>query len=192
MRHEHLLTNAKLLILLEGDITRVPVDAIANAANSALVGGGGVDGAIHRAGGPAIMAELDRIRSSVAPLAAGQAVATTAGNLPARFVFHAVGPIWRGGARGEAEALASCYRVCLDLAEQKGLRSISLPSISTGIYSYPLAAAASIAVGQILEFLQSRAVSVAEVWMVLFGASNFAAYETALKSSPISKFGEIL
>jgi O-acetyl-ADP-ribose deacetylase (regulator of RNase III) len=183
MRREHLLANGKRLILLEGDITRIPVDAIANAANSALVGGGGVDGAIHRAGGPAIMAELDRLRAAVAPLAAGQAVATSAGNLPARFVFHAVGPIWHGGGRGEAEALASCYRVCLDLAEQKGLRSISLPSISTGIYAYPTDAAAQIAIGQILDFLDRRATSVAEVWMVLFGASAFTAYEAALKTA---------
>jgi O-acetyl-ADP-ribose deacetylase (regulator of RNase III) len=183
MRREHLLANGKRLILLEGDITRIPVDAIANAANSALVGGGGVDGAIHRAGGPAIMAELDRLRAAVAPLAAGQAVATSAGNLPARFVFHAVGPIWHGGGRGEAEALASCYCVCLDLAEQKGLRSISLPSISTGIYAYPIDAAAQIAIGQILDFLDRRATSVAEVWMVLFGASAFAAYESALKTA---------
>jgi O-acetyl-ADP-ribose deacetylase (regulator of RNase III) len=192
MRHEHLLPNGKRLILLEGDITRVPVDAIANAANSALAGGGGVDGAIHRAGGPAIMADLDRMRAAVAPLAAGQAVATSAGNLPARFVFHAVGPIWRGGERGEPEALASCYRVCLDLAEQKGLRSISLPSISTGIYGYPITAAAQIAIGQILDFLNSRAISVEEVWMVLFGPSAFEAYETALKTGPISSFSEAL
>jgi O-acetyl-ADP-ribose deacetylase len=183
MRREHLLANGKRLILLEGDITRIPVDAIANAANSALAGGGGVDGAIHRAGGPGIMAELDRMRAAVAPLAAGQAVATTAGHLPARFVFHAVGPIWHGGGHGEAEALASCYRVCLDLAEQKELRSISLPSISTGVYAYPIDAAAQIAIGQILEFLKNRAATVEEVWMVLFGANAFAAYETALKTT---------
>jgi len=183
MRYEHLLASAKRLILLDGDITRVPVDAIANAANSSLVGGGGVDGAIHRAGGRAIMAELDRIRDAVTPLAAGQAVATTAGNLPAKFVFHAVGPVWHGGGRGEPEALASCYRVCLDLAEQKGLRSISFPSISTGVYGYPIAAAAQIAIGQILEFLNDRAVKVEEVWMVLFGASDFEVYETALKTA---------
>ena len=183
MKREHLLANGKRLILLEGDITRVPVDAIANAANSALVGGGGVDGAIHRAGGPAIMAELDRMRAAVAPLAAGQAVATSAGNLPARFVFHAVGPIWHGGGRWEAAALASCYRVCLELAEQHALRSVSFPSISTGIYGYPIDAAAQIALGQILEFLKSRAVTVEQVWMVLFGASAFTAYEAALKTA---------
>jgi len=182
MKREHLLANGRRLILLEGDITRVPVDAIANAANSALAGGGGVDGAIHRAGGPSIMAELDRLRPTVAPLAAGQAVATTAGRLPAQFVFHAAGPVWRGGAQGEAEALASCYRVCLDMAEERKLRSISCPSISTGVYGYPIAAAAQIALGQILEFLGSRAVAVEEVWMVLFGASAFEAHETALKT----------
>jgi len=181
MKREHLLPNGRRLILFEGDITRVPVDAIANAANSSLAGGGGVDGAIHRAGGPAIMVELDRMRTSVAPLLAGQAVATGAGNLPAQFVFHAVGPVWRGGTQGEPEALASCYRVCLNLAEQHALRSISFPSISTGIYGYPIAAAAQIALAQILEFLKSDAASVEEVHMVLFGARDFEVYQTTLE-----------
>ena len=184
MRCEHILANGKRLILQEGDITCVPVDAIANAANSSLAGGGGVDGAIHRAGGPTIMAELDQLRPTVAPLPAGQAVATSAGNLPARFVLHAVGPVWHGGGRGEPEALASCYRVCLEMAEQRGLRSISFPSISTGVYGYPIDAAAQIALGQILDFLTQRAASVQEVWMVLFGVSAFQAYETALKLTP--------
>ena len=183
MKREHVLSNGRRLILFEGDITAVPVDAIANAANGSLVGGGGVDGAIHRAGGPAIMAELDDMRSSVAPLPAGQAVATTAGRLPARFVFHAVGPVWHGGTHGEPEALASCYRVCLDMAEERGLRCISFPSISTGIYGYPIQLAAQIATNQILEFLTNRATTVQEVWMVLFGASAFAAHEAALKNA---------
>jgi O-acetyl-ADP-ribose deacetylase (regulator of RNase III) len=182
MKFEHLLANGKRFILIEGDITRVAVDAIANAANSSLAGGGGVDGAIHRAAGSSIMSELDRLRPTVAPLPAGQAVATPAGRLPARFVFHAVGPIWQGGAHGEPEALASCYRGCLEMAEQRGLRSISFPSISTGIYGYPLDLAAQIALAQILEFLNGHAVSIQEVWMVLFGASAFEAYERALKT----------
>lgn len=180
MQREHLLENGRRLTLLEGDITHLAVDAIANAANSALAGGGGVDGAIHRAGGPAIMAELDRIRPAVGRLPAGQAVATTAGRLPAKYVFHASGPIWHGGAQGEPEALASCYRVCLALAEERGLRSVSFPSISTGIYGYPLDLAAPIAVKEILAFLSSRAASVEEVWMVLFDKATYRAYERVL------------
>jgi O-acetyl-ADP-ribose deacetylase (regulator of RNase III) len=180
MQRELVLANGRQLILMEGDITHVPVDAIANAANSGLAGGGGVDGAIHRAGGPAIMEELDRIRPALGRLPAGQAVATTAGRLPARFVFHAAGPIWHGGGHGEPEALASCYRVCLALAEERGLRSVSFPSISTGIYGYPLDLAAPIAVREICTFLGARAASVEEVWMVLFDRSTYYAYERAL------------
>jgi O-acetyl-ADP-ribose deacetylase (regulator of RNase III) len=180
MQREITLANGRRLILLEGDITRLAVDAIANAANSALAGGGGVDGAIHRAGGPAIMAELDRIRPALGRLPAGQAVATTAGRLPARYVFHASGPIWHGGERGEPEALVSCYRVCLALAEERVLRSVSFPSISTGVYGYPLELAAPIAVNEILAFLSARAVSVVEVWMVLFDKTSYLAYERAL------------
>jgi O-acetyl-ADP-ribose deacetylase (regulator of RNase III) len=180
MQREHLLPNGRRLILLEGDITHLAVDAIANAANSALAGGGGVDGAIHRAGGPAIMAELDRIRPAIGRLPAGQAVATTAGLLPAKYVFHASGPIWQGGAHGEPEALASCYRVCLELAEERELRSVSFPSISTGIYGYPLDLAAPLAVKEILRFLSGRAVSVQQVWMVLFDSTTYHAYERAL------------
>jgi len=180
MQRELVLTNGRRLILLEGDITRLAVDAMANAANAALAGGGGVDGAIHRAGGPAIMAELDRIRPSIGRLVAGQAVATTAGRLPAQYVFHASGPIWRGGAHGEPAALASCYRVCLELAEARGLHSVSFPSISTGIYGYPLELAAPIAVKEILAFLTMRAVTVETVWMVLFDRTTYQAYERAL------------
>lgn len=116
--------SGKKLRLVVGDITRIPVDAIVNAANSGLRGGGGVDGAIHRAGG----------------CPTGSAVVTSAGSLPAQFVFHAVGPIYRDGRRGEPEQLASCYRKCLDLAEQHGVRTISFPAISTGVYGYPLEA----------------------------------------------------
>jgi O-acetyl-ADP-ribose deacetylase len=180
MQRELVLANGRRLILMEGDITRVPVDAIANAANSGLAGGGGVDGAIHRAGGPAIMEELDRIRPALGRLPTGQAVATTAGLLPAKYVFHAAGPVWHGGTHGEPEALASCYRVCLTLADERGLRSASFPSISTGIYGYPLDLAAPVAVDEILAFLSARAVSVEQVWMVLFDRTTYQAYERAL------------
>src|SRR5580692_185917 len=139
------LPQGKKLRLVIGDITKIPVDAIVNAANSGLRGGGGVDGAIHRAGGPAIMRELDEIRAKTGGCSTGSAVATSAGSLPARFVFHAVGPIYRDGRHGEPEQLASCYRTCLDLAERHGVHTISFPAISTGVYGYPLEDAAGIA-----------------------------------------------
>src|SRR5207302_2749792 len=124
--------NGVTLALLQGDITKVQADAIVNAANSALAGGGGVDGAIHRAGGPSIMAECRKIDGCPT----GSAVATTAGKLPARYVFHAVGPIYRGG-REDERLLASAYQSCLDLAEQYKVESIAFPSLSPGIYRYP-------------------------------------------------------
>src|SRR5205807_174761 len=127
----------------QGDITRIAVDAMANAANTTLAGGGGVDGAIHRAGGPAIMRELDAIRAERGGCPTGSAVATGAGKLPAQYVFHAVGPVWHGGDRGEPELLAGCYRACLALARERGVRTISFPSISTGVYGYPLEPAAT-------------------------------------------------
>lgn len=166
--------------LVEGDITRIPVDAMANAANSALAGGGGVDGAIHAAGGPDIMRELDVIREKTGRLPAGRAVATTAGRLPARFVFHAVGPVYHGGGQGEPEALASCYRVCLEMAEERALRNISFPSISTGVYGYPLEEAARIAVREVQEFLGACTVSLEEVVLVVFGMAAFRVYEPLL------------
>src|SRR5688572_14374190 len=119
----------KSLQLMKGDITKVPVDAIANAANSQLAGGGGVDGAIHAVGGPAIMQELDVIRMEAGGCTTGAAAVTTAGTLPAKYVFHAVGPIYQGGSNGEAELLASAYRSCLRLAEEKSIEYMSFPSI---------------------------------------------------------------
>src|SRR5579864_2536649 len=145
---EHLFPNGKRLQLVVGDITRIAVDAIVNAANSALAGGGGVDGAIHRAGGPSIMRELDQIRAKAGGCPTGSAVVTAAGQLPARFVFHAVGPVYRDGKHGEPDLLASCYRTCLKLAEERGIATIAFPSISTGIYGYPIRDAAPIALGE--------------------------------------------
>src|SRR5689334_8985606 len=127
--------NGRKIELREGDITRIAVDAMANAANSALAGGGGVDGAIHRAGGPSIMRELDAIRKSQGGCPTGSAVATGAGNLPAKWVFHAVGPVYREG-RDDAALLAGCYRKCLELAEERAVKTISFPAISTGVYGY--------------------------------------------------------
>src|ERR1041385_641465 len=116
------------IVLQEGDITRVEVGAIVNAANSALAGGGGVDGAIHRAGGPAIMRELDALRARTGGCPTGSAVATGAGNLPAQYVFHAVGPAGRGGGQDEPDLLAGCYRKCLQLARERGVRTLSFPA----------------------------------------------------------------
>src|SRR5207247_4200567 len=129
--------------------TRQAVDAIVNAANSSLLGGGGVDGAIHRAGGPAILEECRRIRARTGPLPAGEAVLTTAGALPCRHVIHTVGPIWSGGGRGESETLARCYRRSLALATEHGLRSVAFPSISTGAYGYPVDQAAAVALSTV-------------------------------------------
>jgi O-acetyl-ADP-ribose deacetylase (regulator of RNase III) len=166
--------------LVEGDITKLAVEAMANAANGSLAGGGGVDGAIHRAGGPSIMRELDEIRPKVGRLKAGQAVATGAGRLPAKFVFHAVGPVYRDGRHSEAEALAACYRTCLELAETHGCRTISFPAISTGVYGYPAEEAARIAIGTVKRFLEERARVVEEVVFVQYGAEAYGLYERLL------------
>lgn len=174
------LENGRKIRLVEGDITKVPVDAMANAANASLAGGGGVDGAIHRAGGPEIMHELDEIRPRVGRLSAGHAVATKAGRLPAQYVFHAVGPIYRDGRHGEPEALASCYRTCLRLAEKHACRSISFPAISTGVYGYPADEAARVAIEEVKAFLGSDARTVEEVVFVQYGSDAYKIYERLL------------
>lgn len=178
---EKRLPNAKLVRLVVGDITRIPADAIVNAANSRLAGGGGVDGAIHRAGGPAIMRELDVIREKQGGCPTGGAVATTAGNLPAKYVFHAVGPVYRGGTHREAELLASCYRTCLSLAEEREAAVISFPSISTGVYGYPIQEAAPIAIGEVSEHLSRPGTRVREVIFVLFAQPDYEVYRRALE-----------
>ena len=168
------------LKLVVGDITRVTADAIVNAANSALAGGGGVDGAIHRAGGESIMQDLDRIRGTTGGCATGNAVVTGAGRLPARFVFHAVGPVYRGGNHGEAELLASCYRTCLNLAEEHAVQTIAFPSISTGVYGYPVSEAARIALKEVTEHLEREAIRLIEVKFVLFSQSDYQVYASCL------------
>jgi O-acetyl-ADP-ribose deacetylase (regulator of RNase III) len=174
------LLNGKSIRLVEGDITKVAVDAIVNAANAQLSGGGGVDGAIHRAGGPTLMEELDAIRHQVAPLHAGGVVATGAGRLPARYVFHTAGPVYRDGRHGEPDALAACYHQCLELAEQYELSTISFPAISTGVYGYPPENAAQIAVQSVKGRLLHLSRSVETVVFVQFGPAAFAVYQQLL------------
>lgn len=172
--------SGKVIELVLGDITRQAVDAIVNAANSTLLGGGGVDGAIHRAGGPAIHEECVAIRAERGECPAGEAVLTGGGHLPARYVIHAVGPVWRGGDRGEPELLASCYRNAMRIAAEHGCRSIAFPSISTGIYGYPVSLAATKAVATVASFLSSEPASPSLVRFVLFDALTFATYAGAL------------
>lgn len=168
--------------LLRGDITSVEVDAIVNAANSSLMGGGGVDGAIHRAGGPAILEECKKMVAANGRLSAGQAVVTGGGRLKARFVVHTVGPVWRGGGQGEARTLADAYRNSLLAARAAGAKTVAFPSISTGAYGYPLEEAASIATGTVADFLKADPDSFAVVVFVLFDDITFAAYRRALEA----------
>jgi O-acetyl-ADP-ribose deacetylase (regulator of RNase III) len=168
------------LSLVRGDITLQATDAIVNAANSGLMGGGGVDGAIHRAGGPAIMEECRKIREQIGRLPVGKAVITTGGRLKAKYVIHTVGPVWHGGNRGEAELLANAYRESLKLAAEKGLRSISFPAISTGAYGYPMEPAAKIAIETAIDFAgQSK--SLEEVAFVLFDDYTYQVYADTIR-----------
>jgi O-acetyl-ADP-ribose deacetylase (regulator of RNase III) len=166
--------------LLRGDITRESVDAIVNAANSSLMGGGGVDGAIHRTGGPAILEDCRRIREEKGPLPPGEAVMTGAGNLPCRHVIHTVGPVWAGGGGGEPETLARCYRNCLALAMSHGFTSLAFPSISTGAFGYPVGAAAAVALGAAREVLTAGS-PLDVVRFVLFSDADLKAYRAALE-----------
>ena len=172
--------NTASLALVRGDITKERVDAIVNAANERLMGGGGVDGAIHRAGGPAIAAECSEIRARQDGCPTGQAVITSGGDLPARHVIHTVGPVWRGGSAGEPELLASCYRESLGLAVGRGIRTIAFPSISTGVYGYPLAEAAAVALDTVKEFLETHD-RIDEVRFVLFNDDACRCFSDALK-----------
>jgi len=172
------LVNQTRIMFIRGDITKQDTAAIVNAANSSLLGGGGVDGAIHRAGGPQILAECKKIRATTGLCHPGEAVITTGGNLPAGHVIHTVGPIWRGGNQGEPDLLRSAYRNSLELARENSLRSISFPSISTGAYRYPTAKAALIAVGVISEFVTTYG-KPEEIRMVLFSEQDLQVYIAA-------------
>ncbi|HEY3120982.1 MAG TPA: O-acetyl-ADP-ribose deacetylase [Vicinamibacteria bacterium] len=165
--------------MVRGDITAQAVDAIVNAANSSLMGGGGVDGAIHRAGGSTILEECRRIREQRGPLPPGEAVLTGGGRLPAHHVIHTVGPVWRGGGSGEPETLARCYASSLALAAAHGLQSVAFPSISTGAFGYPVERAAVVALRAVRDTLAGGS-SVTLVRFVLWGAEDLAAYEAAL------------
>jgi len=180
--------HGKKLRLVVGDITKIRVDAIVNAANAGLRGGGGVDGAVHRAGGPAIMRELDGIRTNAGGCRTGSAVATGAGSLPAQFVFHAVGPVYHDGRHGEPEQLANCYRTCLDLAERHGVRTISFPAISTGAYGYPLEEAARIALDTITGRLTQPDCEVRDVLLVLFDQGTYAVH-AAIADARVTSLG---
>lgn len=168
--------------LIQGDITEQDVDAIVNAANPSLMGGGGVDGAIHRKGGPKILEECKKIRETLYPngLPTGEAVITSGGNLKAKYVIHTVGPIWRGGGAGEAGLLAKAYVNSLKLAVEKGLKKVAFPAISTGAYGYPIEEASRVALKAIKGFLEKEG-GLEEVRLVLFKERDLKIYEEAAK-----------
>jgi O-acetyl-ADP-ribose deacetylase (regulator of RNase III) len=171
-----LVPSSDRIRLVEGDITAQCVDAIVNAANSSLLGGGGVDGAIHRAGGPAILEECRRLGGCET----GDAKATGAGELPARYVIHTVGPVWRGGDHDEDELLASCHRRSLGVAAELECRTVAFPAISTGVYGFPVARAARIAIGTTAEELDATP-AIHQVTFVLFGRDAYAEFDAALR-----------
>lgn len=171
----------KNIRVIQGDITTQKVDAIVNAANSSLMGGGGVDGAIHRVGGPQILEDCRKIVARQGGCKTGEAVITSAGNLPAKYVIHTVGPVWRGGNNGEAVLLASCYKNSLLLAVQQGIRSIAFPNISTGIYHYPKELAAEIALKTTRLFLTEY--DQLQVIFVCFDNENKACYDKLLSTN---------
>lgn len=178
-------SSAGRITAVRGDITEQAVDAIVNAANSTLMGGGGVDGAIHRKGGPAILEECRAIRTRDYPggLPTGLAVITGAGKLPARNVIHTVGPIWNGGDKGEARLLGNAYASSLDIALRNGVHTVAFPSISTGAYGYPVRAAARVAVTAVRDWLDQHPGAIEEVRFVLFSEDDLKAYEERLDST---------
>ena len=170
------------LELVQGDITKAQVDAIVNAANSQLIGGGGVDGAIRRAGGDEIEQACAEIRKREGGCPTGKAVITTGGNLPAKYVIHTAGPVWEGGDSGEAELLASCYQSSLRLAMENGVQSVAFPSISTGIYGYPMEKAAVVALTAVKEFVEQKNTAPTTIQFILFDAATRTCYEDALST----------
>jgi len=175
------MVNQTKLAIIQGDITKQATDAIVNAANPGLMGGGGVDGAIHRAGGSTILEECKQIVAKQGRLPTGKAVITTGGNLRTKHVIHTVGPIWQGGNMGEAALLESAYRESLKLAAERNLTSVSFPSISTGAYGYPVAEASRVAIEAVISFLREEVTSVKVVVFVLFDSNTYQAYSSALE-----------
>ncbi len=173
--------NTGRIVLQQGDITKVQTEAIVNAANTSLLGGGGVDGAIHRAGGPAILEECRAIRAKQGGCKVGEAVITSGGNLPAKYVIHTVGPTWNGGDKREPELLASAYRNSLQLAADHHIKTIAFPNISTGVYHFPKEKAAEIAVSTTKAFLNSNS-SIEKVVFVCFDEENYELYQQLLNS----------
>jgi O-acetyl-ADP-ribose deacetylase (regulator of RNase III) len=167
------------LSLIQGDITLQETEAIVNAANTSLLGGGGVDGAIHRAGGPKILEECKAIRVKQGGCPTGEAVITSGGNMKAKYVIHTVGPVWSGGNRNEEQLLRNAYYNSLNLAREKGIKSVSFPSISTGVYRFPIDKASRIALNTVKEFIQEH--NFVEVRFVLFSERDLKVYEDALK-----------
>lgn len=180
MRQYEFRVGKTTLRLIKGDITDMTTDAIVNAANSSLLGGEGVDGAIHRKGGPKILEECKKIRATewIGGLPTSKAVITSGGNLKAKHVIHTVGPIWRGGAWGESDLLKAAYMNCLGLAISEGVRTVAFPSISTGAYGYPVEKASFVALQAVKEFLEREA-SLAEVVFVLFSDAALQVYGSA-------------
>jgi O-acetyl-ADP-ribose deacetylase (regulator of RNase III) len=174
------MNQSEKIKLIKGDITNISVDAIVNAANSSLMGGGGVDGAIHRAGGPVILEECRKIVAKQGGCATGQAVITTAGKLTAKFVIHTVGPVWNGGNNNETKKLSDCYRNSLQLAVDNHCKTIAFPNISTGIYRFPKKEAAAIAVNTVFEFLQQTD-KIETVYFVCFDEENYELVNETIK-----------
>lgn len=167
------------LTLLKGDLTTIKADAIVNAANSSLLGGGGVDGAIHRVGGTAILEECIKIRNRQGGCKVGEAVITTAGKLPAKYVIHTVGPVWQGGQNRERELLAGCYRHSLSLAVDHQIKTIAFPNISTGVYHFPRHEAALVAIAEVKKFIEAND-SITEIMFVCFDDDNYDLYRKLL------------
>jgi O-acetyl-ADP-ribose deacetylase (regulator of RNase III) len=169
-----------IIKVIQGDITKIKADAIVNAANTSLLGGGGVDGAIHRGGGEAILKECMEIRARQGGCKTGEAVITTAGKLPAKYVIHTVGPVWNGGKNNEEKLLASAYSNSLKIAVENGVKTIAFPNISTGVYGFPKQKAAGIAVATVKDFL-SKNTSIEEVTFVCFDNENYSLYEKLVR-----------
>lgn len=178
---DDVVINRTKISFIQGDITQQETDAIVNAANPSLMGGGGVDGAIHGAGGKAILAECKQIVKRQGRLPTGKAVITTGGRLKASYVIHTVGPIWQGGTKNEADLLTSAYQESLKLATKHNLASISFPSISTGVYGYPVEEASTVALKAVASFLKNETTSLKEVVFVLFDSRTYQHYRVALQ-----------